>query len=396
MVAITAQNHCNSILEHVRSTNLNFLAQETSFSVYLTIRKTFVKNVPLLPPPNQLSSRDENNIPTEANEAELNFLKSKLCQKESENAALIKAYEDETLESEDLKNQLLCANNALNNLNENYSKLEEDLESLKSSKRMTEKKHEQSNIELKALKVENNDMKKELNKYDFKIKTMKKEAKEIDSQYQKELKKKDDTIDNLRNFKTVKDAEERELKLKQKKLNKKLKCLEERESKLVRKVQNNNISNNNKIQDVLTNPCSPVSHTRAATTWTITNTSYPSTVTHWSPPVMLASKDQFISFISHRVSQSPSSMAATSIFEEKQNLKCEKCDYEAKSEKLADAHAEAHKKMEEFIEELNVESTKLLENVPEDELVFTVEEITTFGLEWKQMERILKIAKEAY
>ena len=52
--------------------------------------------------------------------------------------------------------------------------------------------------------------------------------------------------------------------------------------------------------------------------------------------------------------------------------------------------------MEEFVEELNVESRMLLENVDEDELIFTVEEITTFGLDWKQMRRIIEIAKEAY
>ena len=63
---------------------------------------------------------------------------------------------------------------------------------------------------------------------------------------------KDDTIKSLKKFKSVKDSED--LKLKQKKNNKKLKSLEERESKLLKKVQNNNISNNNKIPELLTNP----------------------------------------------------------------------------------------------------------------------------------------------
>ena len=61
------------------------------------------------------------------------------------------------------------------------------------------------------------------------------------------------------------------------------------------------------------------------------------------------------------------------------------------SEKLANGHAEAHTKMEKLVEELHVESIMILENVP---VVFTVEEIKTFGLEWKQ--RIPEIAKEAY
>ena len=124
----------------------------------------------------------------------MNRLKSKLCQKESENGTLIKAYEDETLESEDLKNQLLSATNALNNLNENFCKLKEDLENLNNSKKLLEKKHEHTSIELKALKDEKNDMKKELNKCDFKLKTMKKDANKIDSQHHRALKKKYDTI----------------------------------------------------------------------------------------------------------------------------------------------------------------------------------------------------------
>ena len=52
--------------------------------------------------------------------------------------------------------------------------------------------------------------------------------------------------------------------------------------------------------------------------------------------------------------------------------------------------------MKMYIEELHVESRKILENVHEDDMVFTVEEITTFGLEWKQLEMILEITREAY
>ena len=52
---------------------------------------------------------------------------------------------------------------------------------------------------------------------------MKKQLKEINSQHNKILKMKDKTIENLNKFKSAKDAEERDLKVKQKKINKKLK-----------------------------------------------------------------------------------------------------------------------------------------------------------------------------
>ena len=112
---------------------------------------------------------------------------------------------------------------------------------------------------------------------------MRKQLKEINSQHYKILKMKDKTIENLKKFKSAKDAEERDLKVKQKKINKKLKRLQERDSKLVKKVQNNNIPNNNKIPEPLTNPCpcSNISHTKAVVTSTITDiTLCPSPVTH--------------------------------------------------------------------------------------------------------------------
>ena len=59
---------------------------------------------------------------------------------------------------------------------------------------------------------------------------MKKQLKEINSQHYKILKMKDKTIENLKKFKSAKDAEERDLKVKQKKINKKLKRSQERDS----------------------------------------------------------------------------------------------------------------------------------------------------------------------
>ena len=76
-------------------------------------------------------------------------------------------------------------------------------------------------------------------------------------------------------------------------------------------------------------------------------------------------------------------------------MKCEKCGYNSREEKGFNSHEEAHKKMENYLEELKVEPKEILENVPEADQVFTVEEITTFGLDWKQLERILAM-KEAY
>ena len=60
-------------------------------------------------------------------------------------------------------------------------------------------------------------------------------------------------------FKTLKNSEERELKIKEKKINKKLKSLEERETQLLKKNQNHIIPNNNEVPKSLIYPCSPIS-----------------------------------------------------------------------------------------------------------------------------------------
>ena len=167
MVVTTAQERCNSVLDHVRSTNLNFLSQETSYSVYLTIRKSFVKNVPNQYPADHLTPRDEQvHTPvTEANnvyEAELNHVKTKLYQMEAANATLTKAFEDEVEASNNLKMQLNDAGNKLDNLHSNFSQQKAKLENIMNAKIQLEKKHEETCNDVKVLKSENSELKKEL------------------------------------------------------------------------------------------------------------------------------------------------------------------------------------------------------------------------------------------
>ena len=97
-----------------------FLSQETSYSVYLTIRKSFVKNAPNCDPADYLTSCDQiHTFVTEVknvNEAELNHLKMKLYQMEAINATLTKAFENEVEASNTLKKQLDEADKKLDDL----------------------------------------------------------------------------------------------------------------------------------------------------------------------------------------------------------------------------------------------------------------------------------------
>ena len=120
----------------------------------------------------------------------------------------------------------------------------------------------------------------------------------MSSENQKTAKKKNDTIEDLMKYKTDKLIEERDLKIKQKKLNKKLKQVEERECAL--RVARNNLNrkevneadaeNNNDIVQDQAKP-SLVSNSRHFTT-SVTyiiprdSSSCISMVSHWLPAQM--------------------------------------------------------------------------------------------------------------
>jgi chromosome segregation ATPase len=93
-------------------------------------------------------------------------------------------------------------------------------------------KHMKTCSDLKSLKDDYNDLTKEFTQSKISVKTLKKEAKELSSEHQKIVKKKDDIIEDLMRYKSEKSSEEKDLKVKQKKLKKKLKQVEALESKL--------------------------------------------------------------------------------------------------------------------------------------------------------------------
>ena len=95
-----------------------------------------------------------------------------------------------------------------------------------------EMKHIKTCSDLRRLKDDYDDLTKEFIQSKISTKTLKKEAKELSSEHQKIVKEKDDTIEDLMRYKAERSSEEKDLKVKQKKLNKKLKQVEVREIKL--------------------------------------------------------------------------------------------------------------------------------------------------------------------
>merc|ERR1712192_186624 len=78
---------------------------------------------------------------------------------------------------------------------------------------------------------------------------------------------------------------------------------------------------------------------------------------------------------------------------------CKYCEVKTKSrnemeDHTVDAHHDRVGKLVQKFQDQNLESSKLLENVPECDLIFTSEEITHLAVDWKIHLEILKIIEE--
>ena len=248
-----AQEACNTILQQTRSSNLNFTFQETPYSVFLTIRKSFSKRTlnhfPRIEPGNSVPLE---NLTTKSSselfQADILALKLKNEHLEKANDDLKNDYNEEVLASEALKAALDDSKERLNCLGANFEQIQSELHKSKCHLKQLEEKHAKTCVELKGLKK--NDLEKETKHLNVAIKALKKESKTIQSERDKVVKEKDDTIQELLQFKILKTSEEKALKNRTKKLDKRLKAVEEREIKLRESNEGNDTSSEMKVRDV--------------------------------------------------------------------------------------------------------------------------------------------------
>ena len=249
----------------------------------------------MLPNSFQSCSRAEN-LQIASFNVERRNLEDQIHQLESTNASLKRNYEEELYEYEALKFNLGETLEKLDNLQSNFDEKEVHLKSLNCTKKQLEVKHEKSCSELSRLKDEVGELSKDLNQARLCIKTLKKEAKESNSNHQKVVKRNEDTIENLKEYKSQKMSEEKDFKLKEKKLNKRIKTLDEREAqyKLIKddekkevleKVVTNN--NNETVEDKsISFPAVNFREVITMASYNYANniSTFPSIVSHWIPP----------------------------------------------------------------------------------------------------------------
>ena len=121
---------CDLILNHVRSSCLNFAIQETPFSVYLTLRKSFSKSPRICSstskPGNLIASPLDTDLletELEALRKEFKLLKLKSDNLEKANDNISRQFEEKVIASEHLKTELHIKTEKLHFMNDKFEKL---------------------------------------------------------------------------------------------------------------------------------------------------------------------------------------------------------------------------------------------------------------------------------
>ena len=229
--------YCDPILHAVRSSKLNFTIQETPYSFYLTIRKSFARHLTsevkssselvqdLLSCVPRSSDLDRLHLENETLRTQCQFL-------ENEKSSLTSNLEEEILNNLSSKTRLELSENRLNNVQDKFESLETKYQKLKTEKELLEKRHEKNCAEFRISKSESEDLSKELNSLSVALKSAKKQLKDETFKHEKIVSKHVAKIQDLEEFRLEKCSEEKEFKKKQKKLNQKLKKVHESEAKL--------------------------------------------------------------------------------------------------------------------------------------------------------------------
>ena len=171
---------------------------------------------------------------------EFEFLQSKFKLSQDANEKLKSLYEDAVQETEENHRHIEYLETELSNVNEKLSETKADIDlivtkkvkHISDEKRGIQVKHEKLCAEFKLLRQEKDDMQKDLNNATMAIKSSKKESQENFRKFEKQKFELESKIEKLTEFRLMKLGEEKELRTKLKKVDKKFKLLKEREANI--------------------------------------------------------------------------------------------------------------------------------------------------------------------
>jgi myosin heavy subunit len=233
----TPEESCQVILHSIRSSCLNFSFQETPYSMYVTVRKSFSK---ASKPETKGSPEGFFSPPRKSVSDKQGILESKIQKLESANRSLTLSYENSTLELEAATDEKRILEMKIENLNDKLCDYENNVDTIiknqtqaiTSEKRSLQVKHELLSSELKDAKNESNELRKQVNNLNTALKSSKKENSEVTSKFTKNIDVLETKVKDLSDFKADKISEEKDLRNKIKKVTKKLKALADKEASL--------------------------------------------------------------------------------------------------------------------------------------------------------------------
>ena len=229
-VDLEPQDVCDQVLQVIRSSQLNFCSQETPYSVFLTLRKSFTQKFkhpsslePFLQPKLVKNSNLEMEVHLKALKEEIKKIKMENFKLEHEKVTLINKYEEEISFNEQFRTEYKQLESAHEILNKSY-------QNLRTEKNFLESKHQKVSLEQKALKSENDDLQKEVRNINVALKSAKKEMKDASYKQEQKSNYQEERINELLEYKKVKVSEEKTFKNKQKKLETKVNKVLEKEA----------------------------------------------------------------------------------------------------------------------------------------------------------------------
>ena len=179
LISWTAEESCQGIINSIRSSCLNFSFQETPYSIYITVRKSFSKSAKSQGSPEIFFSQTN-----KAESDQQDFIQSKIKMLESANQILTQNFEDSVLELEAVTRDKKISEVKVETLNAKLCDFERKVETIvitktqavNSEKRSLQVKHEKLSGELKDAKNESIELRKQVNNLNIALKSSKKKS----------------------------------------------------------------------------------------------------------------------------------------------------------------------------------------------------------------------------
>ena len=227
MAVNDVQSSCDFLLYSVRNSGLNFTSQETPFSIFLTLRKSFVKSF-------------QPQIKSEENKLFVKNLKAenlKEVNKKLEEALknLKNDYEDAVADSEAKIKTIEELNNKIDILESKLVKTEATdakNKAMEAKAKLDKTKTEEINKLNKTLKHEIEELNKQVKTCSRDLKNSEKDKRDLAHNLEKKICVLETKNKDLSEFKVLKEIEEKDFRHKIKTVDKKLKAIDEKEAKL--------------------------------------------------------------------------------------------------------------------------------------------------------------------